>query len=297
MSRFRLDVGQLAIHALLVVLAVFTLVPLATLINLSFKDPYQFNLDPMGPAWPLTLENYTLAWRFMRDPLVHNIVIGVVAIAASLAMAALTAFVFARFEFPGRDLLFFALLLILLVPSTVLLVPTYQLIIQFKLLNTLWALILPYAAHQSLIIIVLRSFFADLSSEIFDAARVDGAGVLQLFWHLAVPLSLPVLCLARPGRQRAPGAHRRRRRDLLQRRDVPPRTRRRHGRRRHRLPPDGALVPRLDAGLCGGHFGRRLERMICETASVAPRSRSVCSTARPRSTGSQRKASRRLTSA
>jgi len=193
MSRFRLDVGQLAIHALLVVLAVFTLVPLATLINLSFKDPYQFNLDPMGPAWPLTLENYTLAWRFMRDPLVHNIVIGVVAIAASLAMAALTAFVFARFEFPGRDLLFFALLLILLVPSTVLLVPTYQLIIQFKLLNTLWALILPYAAHQSLIIIVLRSFFADLSSEIFDAARVDGAGVLQLFWHIAVPLSLPVL--------------------------------------------------------------------------------------------------------
>lgn len=193
MSRFRLDFGQLAIHALLAVLAIFTLVPLATLINLSFKDPYQFNIDPMGPAWPLTLENYTLAWRFMRDPLVHNIVIGVVAITASLAMAALTAFVFARFEFPGRDLLFFALLLILLVPSTVLLVPTYQLIIQFKLLNTLWALILPYAAHQSLIIVVLRSFFADLSSEIFDAARVDGAGVLQLFWHIAVPLSLPVL--------------------------------------------------------------------------------------------------------
>lgn len=190
-SRFHLD--QVIIQFLLLLLTLLTLLPLVTLVNLSFKDPYQFNVNPMGPAWPLTVENYTLAWRFMRDPLLHNVIIGLVSVTASLAMGALAAFVFARFEFAGRNLLYFAILLILLVPSTILLVPTYQLIIQFKLQNTLWALILPYAGHQSLIIIVLRSFFADLSTEFFDAARVDGAGVLRLFWHIALPLSLPVL--------------------------------------------------------------------------------------------------------
>lgn len=108
-------------------------------------------------------------------------------------MAAATAFVFARFDFPGRNWLFGAIMLILLVPTTVLFVPTYQLIIQFSLQNTLWALILPYAAHQSLMIVVLRAFFAELPSEMFDAARVDGAGVWQQWTRIALPLSLPVL--------------------------------------------------------------------------------------------------------
>ncbi|CAG0940892.1 partial Diacetylchitobiose uptake system permease protein NgcG, partial [Anaerolineae bacterium] len=193
MNHLRRNAGQYVIHLILLVLAIFTVIPLITLVNLSFKDPYQFNFDPMGPASPLTFENYTLAWRFMQDPLLHNVIVGIVSIIASLTMASATAFVFARFDFPGRSWLFGAIMLILLVPSTVLFVPTYQLIIQFSLQNTLWALILPYAAHQSLIIVVLRSFFAELPSEMFDAAKVDGAGVWQLFTRIAIPLSLPVM--------------------------------------------------------------------------------------------------------
>ncbi len=193
MRHFRRNAGQYLIHLILLVLAILTVIPLITLVNLSLKDPYQFNMDPMGLASPLTFENYTLAWKFMQDPLIHNIIIGIVSITASIAMAAATAFVFARFDFPGHNWLYGAIMLILLVPSTVLFVPTYQLIIELKLQNTLWALILPYAAHQSLIIVVLRSFFAELPSEMFDAAKVDGAGVWQLFTRIAIPLSLPVM--------------------------------------------------------------------------------------------------------
>lgn len=185
--------GQLAIHAALVVLAVVTFVPVLTLINLSFKDTYQFSGNPMGITWPLAWANYSLAWNFMKDPLWHNIVIGAVSITASLGMSALTAFIFARFDFPGRDLLFFAFLFILLVPNTVLLVPTFQLIVQFNLQNTLWALILPYSAHQSVLIFVLRAFFAEMPAEMFDAAKVDGAGTLQQFWRIGMPLALPAL--------------------------------------------------------------------------------------------------------
>ncbi|OQA40996.1 MAG: Trehalose transport system permease protein SugB [Chloroflexi bacterium ADurb.Bin325] len=193
MLKLRRHAGQVVINTILGLLALATFVPILTLINLSFKDVYQFGANPMGLTLPLVFENYTLAWRFMRDPLWHNIVIGLVATTASLTMAALTAFVFARFEFPGRDVLFFAFLLILFVPGTVLLVPTFQLIIQLGMHNTLWALIVPYSAHQSLMIFVLRSFFADLPAEMLDAAQVDGASTLAQFWHIGVPLALPAL--------------------------------------------------------------------------------------------------------
>jgi ABC-type glycerol-3-phosphate transport system permease component len=193
MFNLRRHAGQYLIHFILFIFAVFTVFPLLTLINLSFKDVYQFNSNPIGLGQSLNFENYALAWKFMQDPLLHNIVIGIVSITASLAMAAATAFVFARFDFPGRQILFGAIMLILLVPTTVLFVPTYQLVIQLGVQNTLWALILPYAAHQSLLIVVLRSFFAELPSEMFDAAKVDGAGVLDQFAKIAIPLSLPVL--------------------------------------------------------------------------------------------------------
>ena len=193
MAYLRRNAGQIVIYLILAVFALITFVPILTLINLSFKDVYQFGANPMGITLPLVFANYELAWQFMRDPLWHNIVVGAVSITASLAMASLTAFVFARFDFPGRDIIFYGFLLILFVPGTILLVPTFQLIVQMKLHNTLWALILPYTAHQSLIIFVLRSFFAELPTEMFDAAKVDGAGTLQQFWRIAIPLALPAL--------------------------------------------------------------------------------------------------------
>ncbi len=193
MLNLRRHPGQVATHLALLILAVITFVPVLTLINLSFKDTYQFSNNPLGLSWPPAVANYDLAWKFMQDPLWHNVVVGAVSITASLGMAALTAFIFARFEFPGRDLLFFAFLFILFVPGTVLLVPTFQMIVQFSLQNTLWALILPYSAHQSLLIFVLRAFFAEMPGEMFDAAKVDGAGTLQQFWRIGIPLALPAL--------------------------------------------------------------------------------------------------------
>ena len=193
MKFLRRNAGQIVINSILALLAVLTFVPIATLINLSFKDTFQFGANPMGITLPLAFSNSELAWQFMRDPLWHNVVIAAVSITASLSMAALTAFVFARFDFPGRDTIFFGFLLILFVPGTILLVPTFQLIVHFHLQNTLWSLILPYAAHQSLIIFVLRSFFTDLPAEMFDAAKVDGAGTLQQLWRIAIPLALPAL--------------------------------------------------------------------------------------------------------
>jgi ABC-type glycerol-3-phosphate transport system permease component len=193
MRRLSLHGGQFFIHALLILLAALTFVPLITLLSLSVKDVYQFNVAPMGLTFPMNFQNYALAWKFMRDPLLHNMIVALAATSASLTMATLSAFVFARFRFPGRDILFFLILMLLFIPNTVLLVPTYQIIISQNLHNTLWALILPYCAQQALAIVVLRTFFLELPQEMFDAATVDGASVLRQFWHVAAPLSMPVI--------------------------------------------------------------------------------------------------------
>jgi ABC-type glycerol-3-phosphate transport system permease component len=193
MSFWRRNREQIGVQFILVVLGILTFVPLFFLVNLSLKDTFSFSSRPMSLSIPPAWDNYRMAWQFMRDPLWHNVVVGLVSTSGGLFMAALTAFVLARFVFPGRTLLSAMFLLILFVPSTVLLVPTFELIVRFHVQNTLWALILPYTAHQSLMIFVLRSFFADLPAEMFDAAQMDGASVWQEFRHIGVPLALPPL--------------------------------------------------------------------------------------------------------
>lgn len=193
MRSLRRNAGQWLIQLTLLVLAFITVVPLFTLLSLSVKDIYQFNVAPMGVTFPMHFDNYALAWKFMAEPIWHNIVIAAVVTVASLTMASIAAFVFARFRFPGREALFFAIVILLFIPNTVLLVPTYQIIIRFSLQNTLWALILPYCAVQALAIVVLRTFFLEMPEELFDAAVVDGASVLQQFTAIGVPLAKPVI--------------------------------------------------------------------------------------------------------
>lgn len=185
--------GQITLQTVLVVLGILTFAPVVVLLLLSVKDVYQFNIAPMGLTFPMHWDNYALAWKFMRGPLLNNVLIAVVATSASLTMASITAFVFARFRFPGREALFFAVLILLFIPNTVLLVPTYQMIIRIGIQNTLWALIFPYCAQQALAIVVLRTFFEELPPEMFDAATVDGASVLQQYSRIAMPLSIPVV--------------------------------------------------------------------------------------------------------
>ena len=193
MTYLRRNLGQFVLQATLVVLGILTFAPVVVLLMLSVKDVFQFNVAPMGLTFPMHWENYTLAWKFMSGPLLNNILIAVAATSASLAMASITAFIFARFRFPGREVLFFSLVILLFIPNTVLLVPTYQMIIRAGIQNTIWALIFPYCAQQALAIVVMRTFFEELPAEMFDAAAVDGATVLQQYRRLAIPLSIPVI--------------------------------------------------------------------------------------------------------
>jgi sn-glycerol 3-phosphate transport system permease protein len=115
----------------------------------------------------------------------------IVAIAVSLGkivLSILAAFAFTHFRFRGRVLLFPMCMVTQMLPLPVRIVPAYQLMASFHWLNTYYALIIPYLASTTGILL-FRQFFLTVPDELPDAARVDGAGPLRYLWSVLVPLS------------------------------------------------------------------------------------------------------------
>jgi multiple sugar transport system permease protein len=109
-----------------------------------------------------------------------------------LLTSSLGGYVFAKFEFPGRDLLFFVILSLLMVPFNVSLIPLYQLMVRLGWANSYSALIVP-AAVNPLGIFLMRQFMHSIPNDLIDAARVDGASELTIWWRIILPLSTPAL--------------------------------------------------------------------------------------------------------
>ena len=187
---------ELISHLMLVICVLLTIYPIFFLLNVSVKDRLQFQRNPLAIEWPEEgLRNYEIAGRLMGRSMLNTIIVTLVSLAGLLITASTTAYVFARYNFPGKELLWYALLGLLMIPGILTLVPLLVLVAHsLKLTNTLWAVILPYiAVGQAFNIFLLRTFFAQLPEELFEAARLDGAHHLQIIRYLIVPLSAPIL--------------------------------------------------------------------------------------------------------
>ena len=182
------------IHFVLGVLAVITFFPFVFLLVSSFRSTVEFTHAFWGMPRVPELANYRDAWRVISPYLFNSLVVSGVSMVGVLAIASVSSFVFARFRFPGREVLFMAILALLMIPSILTLIPAFLLVKRLNLINTYWALILPYiAGGQVFAIFILRSFIASLPEELFEASRLDGASTFQMFWHIALPLSKPML--------------------------------------------------------------------------------------------------------
>ncbi|NUW37403.1 carbohydrate ABC transporter permease [Nonomuraea sp. SMC257] len=111
---------------------------------------------------------------------------------AQLLFCSLAAYAFARLRFPGRDVIFVALLSVLMVPGQLFLIPQYQIVQSLGWLNTLPGLIAPgmFSAFGTF---MMRQFFMTLPAEVEEAARLDGANPLRIFWSVMLPLARPGL--------------------------------------------------------------------------------------------------------
>jgi sn-glycerol 3-phosphate transport system permease protein len=141
---------------------------------------------------PLTLDNFAKAWAaapFARYFL-NTVLLVTMVLAAQLVLVTLAAYAFARFDFPGRDVLFALVLVQLMVMPDVLLVENYRTMTQLGLKDTIVAIGLPYFA-SAFGIFLLRQAFKTVPRELEEAARVEGCGPLATLWKVYVPLARP----------------------------------------------------------------------------------------------------------
>jgi len=181
-------------HILLLALLALTLYPFAAMLLISGKDLAQFTRDPWSVSLPFHVDNYAAAWSSIDHYMLNSLIVSGASCMGVLVLSTLSAFVFARYSFPGRTVLFYLIIGLLMVPGILTLIPQYILVRDLHLLNTRWALILPYISGGQIFgIFLLRSFFASLPEELFEAARMDGATDLTLLLRLVLPLSWSIL--------------------------------------------------------------------------------------------------------
>ncbi len=141
---------------------------------------------------PLTLDNFSKAWSaapFARY-FVNTVMLVTLILVCQFILCTLAAFAFARFKFPGRNLLFSLVLLQLLVMPDILIVENYKTIRAIGLVDTIVAIGLPYIA-SGFGIFLLRQTFMSIPKELDEAARVEGASFLGTLWRVYIPLAKP----------------------------------------------------------------------------------------------------------
>lgn len=140
---------------------------------------------------PFTLENFQHILADKTLPimrwLVNSVLVTGVGTTSVLFLSALSAYGFARLEFPGRDFIFFILLISLMVPAIATLIPTFLLLRDLKLLDNYLSLWLPGAASVGAIFFLRQQFYS-IPHELEDAAVVDGANKFRVFWQICLPL-------------------------------------------------------------------------------------------------------------
>lgn len=181
----------------LIVGAAIMVTPFLYMLSTSFKpQAFVLTTPPQFIPDPFTLDNYVQAWTtqdFARYA-GNSIIVAVVSTGLSVLISSMMAYAFARFEFPGRELIFRVLLIGLMVPAMMLIIPQFVLAKQFALLDSLAGLIVFYVAGSlALNTFLLRGFFAAIPGELDQAMQMDGANAWTRYWRLALPLARPAL--------------------------------------------------------------------------------------------------------
>ena len=177
--------------------AVVMVFPFLWMVSNAFKEnvfviEYPPQLIPADPS----VGNFLRAWSSNNFQIyfTNSAIVALTSTLFTVLFSAMMAYAFARFQFPGRELLFFTILLVLMVPDMITIIPKFLLIKTLSLRNSLWGLILVYiAGSTSLTTFLLRGFFEQLPRELEEAMLIDGAGYLTIFLRMILPLSAPAI--------------------------------------------------------------------------------------------------------
>ncbi|MDT8305678.1 MAG: carbohydrate ABC transporter permease [Anaerolineae bacterium] len=192
---FRESLITILIHVLLVVLSAFMILPFGWMLATSFKLPQ----DVFGYPPILFNENSSpIHYRFLLEEknllriLWNTFFVAFSATFLSLFFCSLGGYGFAKYRFPGKNVLFAFLLATMIVPFAVTMVPSFIVVREFGWVDTFYALIIPGAAN-AFGIFFMRQYISSISDELLDAARIDGATEFGIYWRIIVPIIVPGL--------------------------------------------------------------------------------------------------------
>ena len=195
--RLRDLVGKTLVYVILIGCSAVFLFPLLWTISTSLKTPAQTFADP--PIWipnPVAWENYPRGWVILPFTrfLLNTLKITGLCMAGELVSSSLVAFGFARLRCPGRDVLFAIALVTMMIPGQVTIVPTFILFSKLGWVDTLLPLTVPaFFGVNAFFIFLLRQFMMTITTELDDAARIDGCNALGIYWHIMLPILKPAL--------------------------------------------------------------------------------------------------------
>jgi len=190
-----LDVGYLVGWVLLLAALAASIGPFVYLVSLSLMDNRQvFNGTVL--AWPWRLSNYPEAWVATKIGALYwnSVYISTVSMVVTVAISALAGYGLGRLAFPGKSYVYGLILIGLTIPIQIALIPLFVNLRALGLMNTPFALIGPYTAFGLAFgTYIMKGFFEELPRELEEAARIDGAGDLRIFWQIMLPLTRPAL--------------------------------------------------------------------------------------------------------
>ena len=182
--------GQWLENAAALLLALLWVLPLAYAVWAAFHPPeYATRFSLFAP---FSLENFERAWAvapFARY-ILNTVALVTIVLATQLVLCTLAAYAFARYEFPGKSVLFALVLVQILIMPEILLVENYVTLSRLDLVDTLAGVGLPYMA-SAFGVFLLRQSFKQVPRDLEDAAQVEGAGPLRTLWSVYVPLARP----------------------------------------------------------------------------------------------------------
>ena len=144
----KIGLGYILSRLLVIMLLVLTFFPFVMLVNMSLKPSVMILNAFLEPPTEIYWENFRRAFAFVIRPIGNSIYVCVVSLIGILIVVSLAGYAFGRLEFKGKKLLYTLVLAVMMIPYTLLLIPNYNIVNKLGVLNTNWALILPYVAGQ-----------------------------------------------------------------------------------------------------------------------------------------------------
>ncbi|HZH15953.1 MAG TPA: carbohydrate ABC transporter permease [Archangium sp.] len=187
--------GDRLLLALLIGAAFVWMTPMLWVLAMSLKPNAMLVGSTRGILpWPHTLENFATLMRVSMTPrwLLNSVVVAFAMTALTLVLSSLAGYAFARIDFPGRRAVFLLVLAGLMVPEQAIFVPLHAMLASWEMHNTYFSLVAPRLAAP-MGVFLMTQFFKAVPRELEEAAELDNASRLKIFWSVMLPLSRPAL--------------------------------------------------------------------------------------------------------